>query len=170
MLRVRSRNIDAFATGLDRWLDAVEDEVADVANGLTVKLFNHIVEISPQYSGDFAGNWQYSVNTINTTFTPLNLLDQSPLRIPFLQGGKQAITYAKAMNKGRDTNYKLGDTFYISNSAVHDEAYALKIENNEIKFRPGNQGGTIARALATVAPAYYTVGKADVQALRRTKL
>ena len=35
---------------------------------------------------------------------------------------------------------KLGGTVYITNSAQHEDAYAWKIENNQITFRTPNMG------------------------------
>lgn len=162
--------MDTFVDHLDSWFDKVEAETAHVANGITVELFREILQTSPQSSGDFVGNWQYSINGINRTFNELNLLDQD--KGLFRAGDSQAITYAKAMNKGRDANYKLGDTFYLSNSAAHAEPYALKIENGTINFRSyvGNTGETIAKALMAVLPKYINVSKLQANKLARTKL
>lgn len=165
------RNLDKFAASLDAWLEDTGDTVAHVANGLTVELFNEILPTSPQFSGDFAGNWQYSINTVNTTFNPLNLLDQ-PKQAAFKAGDHPAIAYSKAMNKGRDASYKLGDTFYLANSAYHDEAYAVMIENEEINFRrwAGNRGATVDEAFRKVLPKYTNITKQQAYKLARKKL
>lgn len=170
MLGIHVKNVESFISHVDQWFDKVETETAHVANGLTVELFKEILQTSPQLSGDFAGNWQYSINGINRTFNALNFLDQGkPL---FKVGDHQAITYARAMNKGRDVGYKLGDTFFLSNSAVHDEPYALKIENGTINFRSyvGNTGETVANAFRNVLPKYVSISKLQAHKLARTKL
>lgn len=172
MIEFDTSSIDKFAQHVDSWVEKVKEETAQVARGLAAEAFQLILQNSPQYSGDFVGNWQFSVNAINTTFTKLNLLDQDPIREPFGAGSKPGITYAQVMNKGRDEYIKLGDTMYISNSAVHDEPYALKIEEGTINFRhhAGNQGHVIERTLKNLAPRYMEINPIQVQRLRRKRL
>lgn len=171
MIGVEVRNIDKFALGVERWLEKTEDRVMHVANGIAVELFEEVLRTSPQFSGDFAANWQYSINSINSTFNELNLLDD-PARPSFGAGSHPAIQYAKTMNKGRDTGYQLGDTLYIANSAYHDEPYALLIENQQINFRrwAGNRGATVQHAFLTVLPKYENVSPLAATRLARKKL
>lgn len=162
------RNLDKFIGSLDTWIEKVQDETMHVANGIVATIFHDILQRSAQSSGDFAGNWQYSINYVNTTFNELNLRDQGkPL---FKVGDHQAITYAKAMNRGRDKGYKIGDTFYLSNSAEHEEPYAMKIERNQIDFRYPNQGETRAKAIKNIVDQYSKVSKMQAQILKRKKL
>lgn len=171
MLSVSVRNLDKFVESCDRWLEKTTDTVMHVANGITVELFEQVLETSPQFSGDFAANWQYSINQVNTTFTELNLQDD-PDQGSFSAGDRTAINYAKVMNKGRDSSYRLGDTFFVSNSAKHDEPYAILIENNQINFRrwAGNRGETINHAVRTVMPRYDHISPMQARRLARKKL
>lgn len=166
------KNLEHFTRHVDSWVDKVGVETAQVANGMAVEMFEMLLKISPQYSGDFAANWQYSRNIPNTNFSELNLLDQDPSRTPFGAGSRPAINYATVMNKGRDTFVKLGDTFYLSNSAAHHEPYALKIERNTINFRTeaGNAGKVVERTVNYLWPTYTSLNALQVKRLRGKKL
>lgn len=175
MMSIKIKNLDKFSEQLSHWTDKVEEQVMDTANGITVELFNTLLQESPQYSGDFVGNWQYQINGITPTFREINLLEETRKweeSGPYKRGSMPAITYAKAMNKGRDHTYQFGDTFYLHNSATHNEPYALKIEEGTINFRyeVGNSGQVVARSMAAVAPKYTTVGAGQARRLKRKKL
>lgn len=174
-ISVEIKNVEQVARQWDEWMAAVEQEVADVANGITVELFNKILEFSPQFSGDFVGNWKYSINKVDVSFESLPFLDAQPAgRLePFHCGSMPAIIYARQMNKGKDHGYKLGDTFYLSTSAEHDDAYAPMIEEEgRIKFRPdtGNAAKPVERAIVAVMPQYTTITRQQAQRLKKEKL
>lgn len=173
MVQVYVKNLDRLQDQFDTWVDQVEQSTADAANGMAVELFNALLQNSPQWSGDFVGNWQYQINNITPYFNELNLLDhRSYHKDVFRRGDMPAIRYAQSMNKGRDSMYKLGDTFYLHNSAVHTEPYAQKIEAGSINFRRdvGNEGRVIYRSLMDVAPKYTHITEAHVNKLRKKKL
>lgn len=158
---------------VNRALDKVSKESMDISNGVAVTLFYQLLQNSPQFSGDFAANWRYSINSPDTTFESTaedwkeKVADNSFQA--FKAGYEEAISKAVARNKGKDTGYVLGDTFFLSNSAVHDEPYALKIEQGEIKFREGNQGYVMARSIEETIPAFKEITEniAAVLAQRR---
>ena len=167
-MSLTASNLDQFFASIDRWIDDAEKLTVAVARGLSSELFNYAVRLSPQYSGDFAGNWKYAVGSPDTSFEPLGLLHKRRGRShrdwwgddgsglwakaePFIQGDAPAINAAISLNSGNDLEFqRLGQTAYISNSAAHTDFYAWKIENNQINFRAGNTGATGQRAMATV--------------------
>lgn len=175
MISLKIKNIEKFSEQLTEWTDRVEEQVMDSANGIAVELFNTLLEESPQYSGDFVANWQYEINSITPTFQEVNLLEETgrwEAAGPYRRGSMPAIRYAKAMNKGRDHTYQLGDTFYLHNSATHNEPYALKIEEGTINFRHevGNFGHVVARSVAAVIPKNLNIGRSQANRLKRKKL
>lgn len=136
---IEIKNLGQVIRQIEVWEVAVNKLVEDVARGLTIKLFKTAVEFSPQYSGDFAANWRYSLNAPDTSFdgqlfTVLGTDNQVRRR----QGDRQAISYAHAVNSGRASPFKLGDTVYISNSAEHGESYAEKVWKDSIRRRQAN--------------------------------
>lgn len=172
MIKVSVTNAKEIGDQFDRWINSVEALTADVGHGLTAEIFNYLLQESPQFSGDFAGNWQVSLNAINPDFEELGLLGQiKGKKDVYFKGSMPAIMHAKAANQGRTQGYKVGDAFYIANSAVHDgNKYALKIEAETVNFRQGHQGAVIKRALMAIAPMYERVSAAQVLRLRRRKL
>jgi hypothetical protein len=112
---------------------------------------------SPQYSGDFAANWKVGINETDYTyaislFPNMNGMDLNGTPIPFSQGDPQAPGYALRSGTPLIAGAMLGDTVTISNSVVHDSAYAVAIEANSIKFRPENidRGRVIGRYMETL--------------------
>lgn len=133
-------NLDAFAGQLAQWAEGVREQMAQAARGLALEALREITEQSPQYSGDFAANWKLSVGAPNFSFQgQLFSLTGGPR----LMGDREAIEYAWANNQGALNGFRLGDTIYLANSAEHDQAYAWRIEDNKIKFRPGNKGAPL---------------------------
>lgn len=179
----RIKNLGEVEAALDRWLVELEGLTAQVTVGLSVVLFDALLENSAQYSGDYAANWKYRVGSIDTSFTP-NALGRQEL-LPEkgarpagwsrpehrkIMGDDEAIQYARAQAAGKASSYQFGDVIYLSNSAVHDEPYAFLIEGNKIKFRAGNQGETYKRAADMLAAKYSVIGAGNLQELLRERL
>ena len=145
------------------WVAAIKQETEVVALGLGKRVFEKLLYESPQYSGDFVGNWKVSVDAPNTSFKELPRV----LKEPVGRGDEYAIGYAKSHTAW--PNLTLGKTLFISNSAYHDEPYALKIETGEIEFRPINEGAehVAARSVQFVANRYGHVGKRQLAALQK---
>lgn len=169
-----------FSAKIDDWLLGVDRMAVGVARGLSVKLFYKLLNHSPQFSGDYAANWQYSIGLPNSTFRTGLFADQKVRigeygRISGATSNKsaghpEAIAYAVANNAGRDAAVKLGVPIFISNSAQHDDAYAWLIENNQIKFRPGNAGAVARLSAAEVIGRYAHIGKAEAIALSAARI
>lgn len=175
-MSVAVKNLAEFDRDVMAWFAAVEEAAAEAAVGLAKRVFDKVLIESPQYSGDFAANWKVSVNAPSTAFKPdavrpsfAKYHDQDGIkqRKPFGRGDPEAIAHAKA--QANWSKIKLGDVIYISNSADHDEAYAFKIEEGKIKFRPVNEGADAVgrRSMQFVANHYPYIGGSQLSALRR---
>ncbi len=167
-----------FRSAVTTWHRNVRNLTIGVARGMSVDIYHNIVRISPQFSGDYTANWRYSVGSIDKRFEPVvhfgSQRDSSGhlprfLSVPKYAGHEAAIEVAYHRNKGNESRFReLGQTIFISNSAVHDEAYAFLIEEGKIKFRPGtgNAPGVVRRALAMTIGEYGTIiGKNEAMRL-----
>jgi hypothetical protein len=152
---------------MDDWLAAVEAEIVAVAKGMAREALAVLLENSPQYSGDFAANWNISIGEKDVSFQPLLFGDDKafPSKDPFIAGDAPAISYALAHNAGRLDGFQLGQTIWITNAAAHDQDYAWMIENNLIKFRDGNAGEPVFHALQHLQIRYGTIDKSRAQQL-----
>lgn len=166
--------LEAFDATVRGWFEAVEDVAAEAAVGLAKDVFDKVLDESPQSSADFVANWRVSLNVPDPTFT-LGVI-KPPVKpyandvgihedALFGKGSPEGIAYAKSHAVW--PKMKLGDKIFISNSASHDEDYAMKIEDGKVKFRPINQGSdhVAARSLNFVAHRYPTINKASLKNL-----
>jgi hypothetical protein len=131
---LRATNLDAFFAAIEAWAEEQEQLATKVAVGIAYHALYHIANNSAQFLGDFAANWNVSVGSADESFTE-NILNTDRVRI---QGDQEAVQLAFARNRGRLATFKLGDSIHLANSAHHEEDYAWMIEDNQIKFRPGN--------------------------------
>lgn len=167
MLNVK--NIDEAFAKIDAWLDEVEREIVDIAIGMTWTMTGQVLNLSPQYSGDFAANWRMSVNKIDTTFQPGVFPEmQFPADAPFQRGDAPAILHAIKANDGRLNGAKLGDTLWLANSAEHHDLYAWKLEDGFIKLRPVNYGGEgpLRQAKKYMQVHFSTINKTNREFLK----
>lgn len=165
MIKAEIKNLGEVVDTLDKWLEDVEALATKVAKGLAATTLHNVLNFSVQYSGDFAANWNYSINSIDTTFTPGAVV--GPDNISKYKFGKEpnegsfqalisremsgsldeAPQFALRRNRGKDNSFKLGDTIYISNSAKHDDAYAVGIETGTIHLKESGNYAPLKRAM-----------------------
>ena len=162
---VKVNNLPAFDAKVMAWFAAVEKATAEAAVGVAQEAFEQIIATGPQYSGDFVANTKVSVGSPDATFTPFVLHDTTS--DPFKMGDSPAMEYARS--HANWPKLTLGQTIYISSSAKHDEFYAWKIENKEIKLRPENAGAyaIYGRAIRYVGHRYNHIGKVQMDWLRK---
>jgi len=175
----------SFKADVSAWINAVKDAAGDAAIGMAKIAFNHMLYISPQYSGDYAANWKVGFDRVDDSFD-MNAVspDHHGYRnseglaevAPYKRGDMPAINYAKGHASW--DGFRLGQSIYLSNSAFHPdrdeggygviEPYAWKIENGEINFRPVNEGAAhIARRGASyVANRFKTIDAGKLALLR----
>lgn len=164
MLKVT--NLDAVERDIDRWLEQVEQQVEHIAKAIAIESLIHGAYNSPQYSGDFVANWKLSVNQPDRTFTEGIFPEKGfPAKHPFIRGDSPAIAYAMGQAQGRLDGFKLGDTIWLANSAVHHDLYAWKIENNRIKFRIGNIGAPLQHTFDYLRARYGVINKGNLGGL-----
>jgi len=180
-------NLAPFFASIQAWVISERAVATQVAKGLSAAAFNELPTVSAQYSGDFAANWRYDVGKVDTSFTP-NALPKSQRRQKYTykdEGGRhaahyadrkmgdiEAVSYAYSHNAGKEDKFvTLGPTIYISNSAEHTEFYAWKIENDQIKFREGNEGHPVAKTTGLISAMYGGVlTPIKIAALLATKI
>lgn len=169
------QNLAEFENSVQSWFKAVRGAAEEAAVGLAKRVFDKVLIESPQSSGDFTANWKVSVGAPDTTFTigvikqRLSHADHEGIKWELLykRGDPEAIAYAKSHANWQPI--RLGQTIYISNSAEHDESYAMKIENGSINFRPANKGAEAVgrRSVAFVAGRYGVISKESLAVLTR---
>ena len=170
--------LDKFDAAVGAWFGAVEKASQEAAAGLAKRIFDKVLIESPQATADFVANWKVSVNA------PAPASDFTAGVIPgkfksypdsvgiystelFKRGDPEGINYAKRHVVW--SPIKLGDIIFISNSAIHDEAYAWLIEEGEVNFRQVNAGADYVgyRSVQFVANRYPNIGSAQLAVLRR---
>lgn len=132
-----------YNSAIAKFIAQAREAAEEVAVGMAKHMFEYAIQESPQYSGDYAANWKVSYGKIIPSF----ISDAVGMTKgePFKRGDTPAMTFARAHADW--DGFRLGQAIHLHNSATHSgENYAFKIENNEIAFRPVNQGAhTIAR-------------------------
>lgn len=153
---IKSPDIFDFLSDIKRWEERAELLTQEVGRGISALVFNTVVQGSPQFSGDFAANWKYSVGEPDTSFESAGLRGDELFDAPHGKGDSEAIEMAFTSQSGKEMQFKLGVPAYISNSAQHDELYAWKIWEGTIRFRPENPSVDLERdvkdALSAFAP------------------
>jgi hypothetical protein len=166
-----------FGAQMEKWIKEQAQVTEAVARGFAIEAFKRLLTFSPQYSGDFVMNWRISLNQPDrggADFTDKSLLGPNALQVqgsPFKAGSMKAVSAAIRLNEGRlnDFRLRLDDKtpttiVYFTNDSRHDEPYAWKIEDNQIIFRPGNEGAVVRRMFASMM-ADYGGGLTDQQVL-----
>ena len=148
---IKVENLAQVNAQIDGWLAAVRAEALQKAKGIASTALEFLAQQSPQASGDFAANWKVGINSVDYSFE-LDALGAPTFVIgdygrvrgfappKFSAGSQAAVGYAISRGTPRINEVKLGDVINISNTAHHDQFYAWKIEDNQIKFRPENAG------------------------------
>lgn len=167
--------LDKFDSVVESWFDAVEVAAQQSAAGLGQVALTRILEESPQYTGDFVGGWEVSFNTPAYIWRPPRFIKRSVIEAgesePFQKGDEPAIEYALAKGEPRLTAaaaQPLGTSIYLSNSAVHDESYAWKIELGQIDFRPVNPNAdrVVERGVLFAERRFKHIGRSEFTLLR----
>ncbi len=167
--------LEQFDASVKTWFGNVRQAAQEAAVGLAEVALQHIVEQSPQYTGDFVAGWEVGFNTPPTIWRPPKILNQKMIKAgvvePFQKGDEVAIEYAlnKAQPRFAAAKHEpLGTAIYHSNSAHHDENYAWKIENGEIDLRPVNQNAdrVVQRGALFTRNRFKHIGAPQLAVLR----
>lgn len=175
MINVQANNVAGFISAISKWEEDALQEIEAVAVGYIGHAFRFLVENSAQGSGDFAANWNYSINELDYSFTR-DAVDGGGTRdtVSFIlqdriMGHPLAVNYAIDNARQVQAQFALGDKVYFTNAAQHDENYAWKIENNQIKFRSGNEGAPRAKTKLYMSK-YEFITPSVGQQLKASKL
>lgn len=119
----------------------LEAEMSINFAAFTRKVFMSIVQTSPQWSGNLASNWNYSVKTPNESYTQSSNKQDIPRRTfqPFQAGADPAVSQAIVrMNSVAPPSWR--DTVYITNATPDDQAGYLadSIIEGKVNLRPVN--------------------------------
>jgi hypothetical protein len=167
---IEVKNLAAANAEIDAWLASVVEDLTAATKGLATQTLIELALNSAQYSGDFAANWQIEVGKVTPTFKEGIFPDKKfPIgekKDPFIEGDMPAMAHAFGQAAGNLATFTLGQTIYLHNSAHHHENYAWKIEDSLMKFRKGNLGGPMQRAMGRMNIYYKTIGKSELQHLR----
>lgn len=158
-VKLEIENIDEFIGELENWVRDVRVVVAQVHRGIAAYAFNYVLDHSAQFSGDFCRNWNLSIGAPNYAYVDTTQNTKVPEIVQRVLGDAEAIQAAKAKAAGVLDRSVVGDTIFLANGSTHDEPYAWLIEENQIKFRPGNYGRPVGNFM-DFAPALY----ADINA------
>lgn len=139
MIRPEVKNVEQVRSQVDRWLAKVRKEAEDTARGLGSELVTRLIQSSPQWSGDFASNWRYSLNTVDMSYDTGDIAPRSDQVQPWQQFDRPAVQLGLMKNRGKDASFKLGDTIFISNSSTHDNVYAKAVFDGSVKLRDVNR-------------------------------
>lgn len=167
--------LDKFNAEVRAWVSAVEAASQQAAVGLGEVALTFILEEGPQYSGDFVAGWEVGFNTPVNIWRPPQAggagLIKKGLADPREKGDPASIDYA--LNRAAPrfkaaATQPLGTSIFLSNSAVHDEPYAWKIERGAINFRPVNPDASrlVSRAVDYVSRRFGTIGRTQLNILR----
>lgn len=160
------KKTSGFDGAVSKWIAAVKNETAEAAVGMAKLTFHNLLINSPQYSGDFAASWRVGYGGIQDHSYESGFSSPANADEAYKRGDADAIQFAK--NKASWGALKLGSRIVLSNTATHDEPYAMKIENGEIHFRSVNMGSErlVARAQAYVIRRYGKLTAANMTLLR----
>ena len=153
-----------FDAALSRFIEKARNKAEEAAVGMAKVAFDNLLKNSPQYSGDFAASWRVGYGAIKDYTCESS--GSFPMEEPLHRGHPDAISTAK--ENATWGKLKLGQSIFISNTATHDEPYAMKIERGEITFRTVNMGSDhlVRRAHAYVLRRFGTIGPTQLAALR----
>lgn len=153
--------IDAEWDDLDKAFNLLAAEMESTIRGLTVEVWNQILNRTPQYYGRAVVSYTYSLNgpiAVDRSYLvePKNE-DEFDATKPKSKGHMEAINLANFYNRDRDMAFRLGDVVYITNGADHGEgAYAQAIEDGQVMLRAANLPGQMVRRTLDSITARYS--------------
>lgn len=175
-------SISAQWNNLDEAFADLEQECTDVVRGLTVFLWNSILTKTPQYFGGMAASWTYTYSASNAKDRSNSVKREAGWREGSMfgppdlkyRGHPVAIAIANAASAGKDSEFKLGRTVYLTNGVNHGEGpYSVTVENYDagslrLYNRPGRP---VSRSLDAIQSKFGDdISKRYAQQLRAMKI
>lgn len=152
MIRYKT-NAGSFAKQIDAEIAAMGEMLDGVARGIAVTAYGVVLEETPQWSGNAAANWNFSLGSpdesVDHTFKHDLEHSTAPHALRYSmeaksKGDPEAIQYAVQKNAGKESNVSFGSPVYITNNATNlsGESYIHMLELNPNNFlRPENEPG-----------------------------
>jgi hypothetical protein len=137
MIRITGASkIPGFIRDLDRAMLELDMALTLKFETWTRRIYMDIVYATPQWSGDLAANWTYSINSIDTNYQPIaNKVENSKFWSKadvYSRGEEPAVTIALRNLQGKHPTWR--DVVYIHNPTP----IAEKVENQTVLIRPIN--------------------------------
>lgn len=135
-------NLQEFLDELTLEISSVNSEVTEVFRGFCVVAFHKVVMTTPQWTGNAAANWNFSVGAEDTSvdFSYKDTADSKEWGeepVYSLQSPHPNATSSAIMkNLGKENAVTLEQSVYISNSAesLGHEFYIMYLEDNPNNF------------------------------------
>jgi len=158
--------------GLDKAFSELRKECEAVSRGLTVSVWKTVLRETPQYSGNMAASWTYSIGTPQASNRPYIRATQGggwgdQSFQPFKKGDLPAIAKSNDASEGMEMRFRLGQKVYITNGAPHAE----DVTTGFVDLRAVNwPGRPVDLAMSRVESKYATgitkAAAAQLKALR----
>jgi hypothetical protein len=146
---------------------ALEQECTEVIRGLSVELWNRVLDQTPQFFGGAAASWTYSFGS--PVFVDRSHMIEERQDVVFRnsreagrgfsglhKGHPDAIEIANFMNRGKEQGFRLGMDIFFANGVDHGEGpYAAALEDGSVHLRAVNQPGRMAGRAVDFAYARY---------------
>lgn len=137
---IRAADLARFDQALESEFLRVELALSKKFQAVAKQAFTMLVTNSPQWSGNFTTNWNYSVNTPDYSYTPSATKDEASFdRTPFEKGSDPAV--AQTLSKVFNLNgLSWRDTVFITNATPDDSGGYLgeNMESGKVNLRPVN--------------------------------
>jgi len=151
MFLIKPEEAKRFSNALDLALLEMTNECIQVYRGLAVAMFNYVAWETPQWTGNAAANWNFSVGAPDLTSdstlkTSQSVVDRLMGIGALEKGNAEAVQIAAGRNEGRQYAVTLAAPTYIANAAqeLDGTVYASYLEENPNNYlRPENEPGAM---------------------------
>ena len=154
MIAIRT-NVSDFEKQLASALAVLEVKMSIKYYAFTLKVFKSVVMTSPQWSGNLASNWNYSINSPDTSYSEISEKSGSAMKFfkSFQVGADPAVSRAlRKASVGPVPSWRV--PVYITNATPTDQMTGSLVQDmadGYVKLRPVNmvpaQGAIISFTL-----------------------
>lgn len=159
---------------LDEAFDELEEDLRQVARGITLQAWSFVLRETPQSYGRMAASWSYSLGvpayTDRSEMVTPNVPVDGPEPPLHRKGDAEAIAIANQYNSGPPQAFQLGDIVWFANGVEHGEGPYAGIVEDGYRLRPVNRPGQMVRRALDQISARYGEDVTHRQALALKKL
>ncbi len=173
MIGIVVSNPKAFQVAAAKAMLRLEAHVTKVFRGYAVTAFQRVVDDTPQWSGNAAASWNFSVGEPDTSVA--RVITEIPSReASFKVHDRPAIQIAYARNRGKERSVSLTKPVFISNGATSlgGVGYARMLEENPGGYlRPENDGGgMVLKTVDSMQAHFASITPAMARTLEQVKI